>query len=177
MGQAIGTGSMTSPELPMGHLKRVTRLLKYLRDHKVTFAVKSILLTTLVGNTVYGESDGSNFDSVPNALKTVSNRLDDFLQANPNMPAIDNPVLPGESFTRHWTQDNYSNFRKLFHTYRQKIDAAHSATEHDESVDLWRDIFGPKFGRKRGNGNGGKSATSAARRSAVSVSPKRPWSA
>ena len=57
-----------------GNLKRVTRLLKYLRDHKGTFAVKSILLTTLVGNTVYGESDRENFKTVPDALKTVSNR-------------------------------------------------------------------------------------------------------
>ena len=36
-----------------GNLKRVTRLLKFLRDHKGNFSVKSILLTTLIGNSVY----------------------------------------------------------------------------------------------------------------------------
>ena len=35
-----------------GDLKRVTRLLKFLRDHKGNFSVKSILLTTLIGNSV-----------------------------------------------------------------------------------------------------------------------------
>ena len=35
-----------------GNLKRVTRLLKFLRDHKRNFTAKSILLTTLIGMTV-----------------------------------------------------------------------------------------------------------------------------
>ena len=34
-----------------GNLKRVVRLLKYLRDHKNSYTVKSIMLTTLAGNT------------------------------------------------------------------------------------------------------------------------------
>ena len=37
-----------------GNLKRVTRLLKYMRDHKGNFTAPSVLLTTLVGNTVDG---------------------------------------------------------------------------------------------------------------------------
>ena len=37
-----------------GNLKRVVRLLKHLRDHKNSFTAKSILLTTLAGNTIKG---------------------------------------------------------------------------------------------------------------------------
>ena len=159
-----------------GNLKRVTKLLKYLRDHKRTFAVKSILLTTLIGQTVYGESDGDSFKSVPDALKIVSNRLDDFLQSNFFMPTIENPVLPGETFTRHWSEENYSNFRNKFHTYRGKIDDAYSAMEHDESVDLWRNIFGDRFGVKRGQANENNQLNSVSRSSSVAVPPRRPWS-
>ena len=41
-----------------GNLKRVVRLLKYLRDHKNSFTAKSILLTTLAGNTIKASRRG-----------------------------------------------------------------------------------------------------------------------
>lgn len=156
-----------------GNLKRVTRLLKFLRDHKENFTAKSILMTTLVGETVYGESDGDAFRSTPDALKTVSNRINEFLQKNSTMPEIDNPVLPEESFTRHWDQRKYRNFRKLFNVYNDKINIAFDAKEHDDSVDKWRDIFGEKFGKKRG----ASSDRNLSRKIATSmvVNPGRPW--
>lgn len=134
-----------------GHLKRVTRLLKFLRDHKRTFSVKSILMTTLVGRTVEDDCDGTEFKSIPDALRTVVNRLNDFLQSNPLLPVIENPVLPGEDFTRHWDQAKYTNFRAKFDTYTKKINEAYDCKDHDESIDKWRDIFGDKFGKKRSN--------------------------
>ena len=135
-----------------GHLKRVTRLLKFLRDHKRTFSVKSILMTTLVGETVEDDCDGTEFKSIPDALKTVVNRLNDFLQSNPLLPVIENPVLPGEDFTRHWDQAKYTNFRAKFDTYTKKINEAYDCKDHDGSIDKWREIFGDKFGKKRSNG-------------------------
>lgn len=152
-----------------GNLKRVTKLLKCLRDHKGTFAAKSVLLTTLIGNTVYDEGDGESFKTVPDALKTVSNRLDDFLQSNPSMPIIYNPALSSESFTRHWSEENYANFRNRFHTYRAKIDDAFSTVEHDDSVDLWREVFGQRFGVKRGQANRTED------QGTVTVTPRKPW--
>lgn len=134
-----------------GHLKRVTRLLKFLRDHKGNFSVKSILLTTLVGNTIEDACDGTGFESVPDALITVATRLNDFLQKHPAMPTIENPVLPGEYFTRHWDQTKYANFRRLFDTYTGKIKGALECKDNDESIDKWRGIFGDKFGKKRAN--------------------------
>ena len=159
-----------------GNLKRVTRLLKYLRDHKGNFAVKSVLLTTLIGNTVYGESDPGDFRTTPDALKTVSNRLNDFLQLNPSMPAIENPVLPGEDFTRHWTPANYANFRRLFGVYNAKVNAAFDAVEHDESIDKWRELFGEKFGKKRGGGDASRSSLVPGQPGTpIVVTPRKPW--
>lgn len=130
-----------------GNLKRVTRLLKFLRDHKGNFSVKSILLTTLIGNSVYTFDEwGEDFKDIPTSLKTVSNRINDFLQANVSMPEICNPVLDGESFTRHWDQDKYSNFREKFDLYNSKINEAFDAKDHNTSVKKWRELFGDNFG-------------------------------
>ena len=42
-----------------GNLKRVVRLLKYIRDHRNGFAAKSMLLTTLAGNTIKPSDAGT----------------------------------------------------------------------------------------------------------------------
>lgn len=130
-----------------GNLKRVTRLLKFLRDHKGNFSVKSILLTTLIGNSVY-ESDegGEHFKDIPTSLKTVANRINRFLQDNLLMPEICNPVLSTESFTRHWDQDKYRHFRDMFNLYTAKINEAFDAKDHNTSVKKWRELFNDNFG-------------------------------
>ena len=161
-----------------GNLKRVTRLLKFLRDHKGNFTAKSILLTTLIGMFVYGEDDGDNFKTIPDALKTVSNRINNFLQRHPTMPTITNPVLPEEDFNRHWDQAKYENFREKFATYTEKINEAFDAKEHDDSVGKWRAVFGDEFGEKRGE-DVDKSSGSNAKHTGVpavtAVRPSRPW--
>ena len=138
-----------------GDIKRVTRLLKFLRDHKRNFSVKSILLTTLIGNSVYASDEsGEDFKDIPTSLKTVSNRINDFLQNNAWMPEICNPVLTTESFTRHWDQSKYRNFREKFNIYNDKINDAFDATDHNTSVKKWREVFGDNFGElKEDNGN------------------------
>lgn len=130
-----------------GDLKRVTRLLKFLRDHKRNFSVKSILLTTLIGNSVYTYDEGSeNFKDIPTSLKTISNRINSFLQNNILMPEICNPVLLTESFTRHWDQDKYRHFREMFDLYNTKINEAFDANDHNTSVRKWRELFNDNFG-------------------------------
>ena len=161
-----------------GNLKRVTRLLKFLRDHKRNFTAKSILLTTLIGMIVYGEDDGENFKTIPDALKTVSNRINDFLQSHPTMPTIKNPVLPEENFNRHWDQAKYENFRGKFATYNEKINEAFDAKEHNDSVDKWRAVFGDDFGEKRDeddNNSGGNKAKGTGAPAVVAVKPRSPW--
>ena len=156
-----------------GNLKRVTRLLKYLRDHKGNFTGKSILLTTLIGNTVSDSENGDYFRDLPEALKTVSNRINNFLQSNPKMPTIRNPALREENFNRHWDQKKYVNFRRLFNIYTRKINDAYEAEEHDDSIHKWRDIFGDKFGKKQGRGEGLLGSSTSV--GSVTVTPKKPY--
>lgn len=129
-------------------LRKVTRLVKYLRDIKGRFSAKSILLTTLLGNQII-ETDQQErdtfFPDVPTSLKTIFGRLDNFLQAYPSMPEIKNPVLSQENFTRHWDQDKYENFRNNINRYRQWIDEAFDEPARQESIQKWRPLFGDAF--------------------------------
>lgn len=131
-----------------GQLRQVTKLLKYLRDHKGNLPVKSILLTTLVGMSVHANEVGSKaYRDTPTALKTISNRVNSFLQSNEQMPTIRNPALRSERFTRRWDQRKYSHFRKMFNIYNNKANAAFEATDPTESIAKWQKLFGRSFGR------------------------------
>lgn len=159
-----------------GNLKRVTRLLKFLRDHKGNFSVKSILLTTLIGNSIYtSDKGGEDFKNIPTALKTVSNRINSFLQANVLMPEICNPVLEGESFTRHWDQDQYNNFRKMFDVYNSKINEAFEETNHDASIRKWRKLFGDNFGELKGDTQNNGNTPTVVTPAPVVVTPQKPY--
>ena len=159
-----------------GELKRDTRLLKYLRDHKQTFSVKSILLTTLIGISVYNTDEiGEDFKDIPTALKTVSNRINSFLQGNELMPNIFNPVLPTEDFTRHWDQDKYSNFRKVFNSYNTKINEAFDEKDHDASVKKWRELFGDSFGKLKNNGKNKGTTSVVTPIIPRDVTPRKPY--
>lgn len=159
-----------------GQLKRDTRLLKYLRDHKETFSAKSILLTTLIGSSVDTTDEfGEDFKDIPTSLKTVSNRINSFLQANEIMPNIFNPVLPTEDFTRHWDQDKYTNFRKMFNTYNTKINEAFDEKDHNKSVKKWRELFGDSFGELNVDGRNEGTVSVASLKKPREVTPRKPY--
>jgi hypothetical protein len=133
-----------------GHaLRKVTRLLKFLRDIKTTFTCPSVLLTTIVGERIsWGDSlDTTSFADVPTALKTVVGRLDDWLQANPSKPVVTNPKLSSEVLSDLWDDSHYINFRDKIHTYRTWIDDAYSESDRDESIGKWRRVFGEEFAK------------------------------
>ncbi len=128
-----------------GELKRVTRLLKYLRDHKKNFSVKSILLTTMLGNSV-DTILRSEFKDTPAALFKIVNSLNTYLRNNPQMPVIKNPVLPDEDFNRHWDQERYENFCDKISIYDEKIEDAYYEEDRNSSIRKWRKVFGDTFG-------------------------------
>ena len=131
-----------------GMMRKVTRLLKYLRDTKSRFSVKSVLLTTLLTERAEARIAAGNQDcwsDLPTALKTLVGDLDGWLQARPDLPEVCNPKVPGESFTRHWDQDKYANFRTCIHRYRGWIDDAFLDADRQSSVEKWRRLFGDDF--------------------------------
>ena len=130
-----------------GNLKRVVRLLKHLRDHKNSFTAKSILLTTLAGNTIKSSDEGTTaVSTVADTLETVLSRMNDYLQQHPNMPVIKNPVLPSEDFNRHWDQRRYANFRNRVQSYAQTAKQAKAEPSAEKAIKLWQELFGENFG-------------------------------
>ena len=133
-----------------GNFKKATRLFKFLRDHKDNFTIKSILLTTILGERI-SQNDfkflgNSEFEDLVETLFTLSNRVNDWLQKNPSMPIIENPVLKEEEFSRNWTGNEYRNFREKFSIYTRMINEAYSEQCPEKSVTKWRKIFGNEFG-------------------------------
>jgi hypothetical protein len=127
-------------------LKKVTRLLKYLRDIKTNFTCPSFLFTTLVGMHIYdSDKDSAAFADTPTCLKTVIGRLDDYLQARPTLPVIRNPVLSSDIQSRVWDQTQYGNFRNKINLYRTWIDEAFAEEDRDESIGKWQRVFGDSF--------------------------------
>lgn len=126
-------------------LKKVIRLFKYMRDIKQTFTVKSILLNTLLANQVYLHDHTSDYVNLPTAFKLIINRLNDYLQSNYFLPVIVNPKMPSESFTRNWTQNQYSNFRDKIKTLVEKTNLAYNEEDQEKSIKQWKEVFGYKF--------------------------------
>lgn len=130
-------------------LRKVTRLLKYLRDIKGTFTCPSFLMTTLLGERIVA-TDANNttgFADVPTALQTITARLDDWLQLRVVRPRATNPVLPSEVVSDLWSDDQYANFRNRIHQYREWIDDAYQEKDRDESIGKWRRVFGDDFAK------------------------------
>ena len=124
--------------------------MKYLRDIKLTFSCKSILLTTLLGERITSVDQllqDTEFPDLTAALQTLVQRLDDYLQARPEMHDVCNPVLPSENFIRHWDDDKYANFRDVIHRYREWIEDAYYETDKSESIIKWQKVFGDDFAK------------------------------
>jgi hypothetical protein len=128
-------------------LRKVSRLLKFLRDIKTTFTCPSVLLTTIIGDRINwaDSSNSTDFADVPTALRTIVGRMDDWLQANVSKPVVTNPKLTSEVLSDLWDDSQYTNFREMIHTYRTWIDDAYSEADRDESIGKWRRVFGEEF--------------------------------
>lgn len=126
-------------------LRKVIRLFKYIRDIKQTFTAKSILLNTILANQVYQNDLAEKHKNLPTSFKLIINRLNDFLQANDIMPNIHNPTMIKENFMRNWTQEQYSNFRKMILSYTEKTNDAYDEIDKKKSIKKWKLVFGDKF--------------------------------
>jgi hypothetical protein len=132
-----------------GNLRKVIRLMKYLRDHKNSFTgTRSILLTTLLGSQVSEVRellDPGYYADVPTTLLHVLSDLDVWLQARPTKPSIADPSGSGVTFDHRWTQSTYSYFRDRVHAHAAEVTAAYLEVDKDNSVKLWQGIFGDGF--------------------------------
>lgn len=132
-----------------GQLRKVIRIVKFLRDHKNSFTgTKSILITTLLGERVEEwrkTVDPGYYTDLPTALVHIIGDLDSWLQARPLKPNIMDPAGTGTSFDHRWSQETYSYFRDRIHVHAAEMKAAYDETNPAESVKKWQALFGDGF--------------------------------
>jgi hypothetical protein len=135
--------------LTKGNLRKVIRLMKYLRDHKNSFkGTRSILLTTLLGEQVtelHTLLDPGYYSDVPTSLLHIVKDLDAWLQERPTKPSIPDPSGTGITFDHRWEQSTYSYFRDRIHTHAVEIKDAYEEENTERSIELWQGIFGDGF--------------------------------
>lgn len=135
--------------LAKGNLRKVIRLMKYLRDHKNSFTgTRSILLTTLLGEQVTELRtllDPGYCSDVPTTLLHLVKDLDAWLQARPTKPYIPDPSGSGVTFDHRWEQSTYSYFRDRIHVHAAEIEEAYEEENKERSIELWQGIFGDGF--------------------------------
>lgn len=143
-----------------GNLRKVIRLMKYLRDHKNSFTgTRSILLTTLLGEQatqLKKISNPSYYSNVPTTLLHVVQDLDTWLQARPTKPSISDPSNPGITFDHRWDESTYKYFRERINVHAAEIQEAYEEPDKDRSVEKWQSIFGGGFKAPTGSSSSAK---------------------
>lgn len=131
------------------NLRKVIRLLKYLRDHKNSFTgTRSIILTTLLGEQV----DRSKklwtpgiYDDVPTTLLNLVTDLDAWLQQQDDQPHLADPSGTGLDFDERWKPESFAYFKDRLHVHAAEIHDAYHEKNFDESVKRWQALFGEAF--------------------------------
>ena len=148
-----------------GNLRRVIRLMKYLRDHKNSFTgTRSVILTTLLGEQVSEVKqlfDTGYYNSTPTALLHIVSDLDAWLQARPIKPSVPDPSGSGVTFDHRWDQATYAYFRDRIHAHAAQMQDAYDEPDKDASVAKWQAVFGDGFtapAPKRSSGRFGTAA-------------------
>ena len=160
------------------NLKRVIRLLKYLRDHCDYFRrTRSVLLTAMVGSQVEATKklfDPGYYSDLPTAFFHIVTDLNDWLQGNETMPTIVDPSGATDqygnpiTFDHRWDPHIYSAFRDKIATITANTKTAYQDdTSIEHSLELWQKVFGPDFKEPPSSGSGGTSSAAGAGVSAV----------
>jgi hypothetical protein len=130
-------------------LVEVIRLMKYLRDFKQRFSVRSVVLSFLLAEQASEVRKlAKGYSDLPTAFVTLLSDLDTWLQARPTLPWIPDPSCPSQNFHDRWDPDQYTSFRERIHYYAAKAKEAYDLPASDgvePSLKAWQAIFGDGF--------------------------------
>lgn len=132
-------------ELASRNLRKVIRLVKYLRDLKNTFDCPSVILTTLLGGAVQAFDATGRYADVANAFVNLLTDLEAWLDQHPVMPQLEDPSCPDTSFNHRWTEAKYQTFKACIARYAAWARAAIGEEDDDLALAAWQELFGEGF--------------------------------
>lgn len=125
-----------------GHLVRVIRLMKYLRDRS-SIDVPSVVLTALLAERVNIFSGNDDYNNVATTLVALVEALDDYIGPMTERPWVDDRI--GQNLADRLTASGFTNLQSQVKTWSRKMRAALDA-EAAVSVEAWQKVFGTRFG-------------------------------
>jgi hypothetical protein len=131
-----------------GQLRRVIRLLKWLRDFKNTFSCPSVVLTVMLGGRVQFWETADAYSDMPSAVVHFLEALDTWLATYQGSPPLNDPSCPGVSFSHRWDDPVIiANFKKKIADYARWARQAYDLQGVDDAAALtaWQRLFGPEF--------------------------------
>jgi hypothetical protein len=136
-------------DITTGNLRRVIRLIKYLRDHRGHFeGTRSVILTALLGERVDAVKkmyDSGYYATLPDALLHIVQDLDEWLRAQVGRPTVYDPSGSGLTFDHRWSDESFEHFRDRIQCFAAEMSDAYNEADPETSVKLWQDIFGAGF--------------------------------
>ena len=144
-----------------GHLVRVIRLVKWLRDRS-SIDCPSVVLAALLAERVKSFAGIDNYGNIATTFTALVEDLRDYLELYSVPPWVDDRI--GQNLADRLTQTGFDNLKSQLKRWarlaREALDAAAS-----ESVDKWKKLFGDSFGA---------SSTNSALALSASAAPKTP---
>lgn len=125
-----------------GHLVRVIRLIKYLRDRS-SIDVPSVVLTALLAERVNVFGGNDEYKNVATTLVTLIEALDEYIGPMTERPWVDDRI--GQNLADRLTASGFTNLQSQVKTWARKMRTALDA-DAPESVEKWRKVFGDMFG-------------------------------
>lgn len=151
----------TQDDTAQGNLRRVIRLMKYLRDHHKHFkSTRSVILTILLGERVSSTNKLSSpgyYGDLPTAFVHILEDLDAWMDARPILPPLPDPSGANNNFDHRWDQDSYNNLRLKVQEIAEDARAALNA-DLDSSHALWKKVFGDDFKKPESTSTGSRAA-------------------
>ncbi|BAQ21166.1 SMODS domain-containing nucleotidyltransferase [Corynebacterium glutamicum] len=126
-----------------GHLIRVIRLVKYLRDRS-SIEVPSVVLTTLLAERVMSFNGNEDYTNVATTFTNLIEDLRDYICLMSVPPFIDDRI--GGNLADRVTQSGFDNLKSQVKTWASKARNALDASSN-ESIEAWQKLFGSEFGR------------------------------
>lgn len=131
-----------SSRVTSGHLIRVIRLVKYLRDRS-SLNVASVVLTAMLTERVHSFAGIDEYQNVATTLVSLVEDLNEYIGPMTSAPWVDDRI--GQNLADRLNHTGFVNMQSQIKTWARKMRTALDAPA-DESVEKWQAVFGDKFG-------------------------------